>query len=234
MMGANVVTAIETILGKLDAVASIELRSVPAAPSLQDRARVRDESSLDAAKTLSHVEGIPFWHSVFRLGAQSPRGVSEEIVHAALFSQESEHVGFVSTDEHFRSRLATALNEKPEERMLLLASTVRLRDGAVAHLPLLDFSVKQRWDGSQLSAERVARALGIPGVLVASGRSFHYLGEATLSWDDYADFLERALLLTPLVDERWIAHQLRARQATLRLSPNADGMWPTIVAEVRT
>jgi len=233
MIGKSVVAAINTILRKLEGVASIELRSVPAAPSLQDRARIAGDTSLDAAKALSHDEGIPFWHSVFRLGAQSSRGVSDEIVHGALFSQESHHVDFVQVDQDFKNRLETAISQKPAERMLLLASTVQLHDGSVAHLPLLDFSVKQRWDGAQLTAERVALALGIPGVLIASGRSFHFVGEVALSWDSYADYLHRALLLTPLVDERWIAHQLRVQQATLRLSPNADGIWPTVVAEVR-
>ena len=232
-MGVSVVVAIESIVAKLDGVATIELRSVSSAPSLQNRARIGDDIVLDAAKALSHDQGIPFWHSVFRLGAQSSGGVAYEIVQGALFSQESKHVEFVEAGEQFRLRLERAIDNEPAEGMLLLASTIRLQDGSIAHLPLLDFSIKERWDGAQVSAERVALALGVPGVLVASGRSFHFIGEVALSWNAYSDYLHRALLLTPLVDERWIAHQLRARQATLRLSPNAAGVWPTVISEVR-
>lgn len=226
-------TALEVLSRVLRTTLSdLELRQVPPAPNLQER--LDDTSSQEdfrRARTLSHEEGIPFWHSVFRLGAWSEVGVSDAVLKAALYSQATDHYAYVSCDGSFAARAAAAIEAAPTEVYIVASSSVQTA-GGTRHIPMLDFSVKERWPGALATAVGAIRALGIPGTVLASGRSFHFIGDELATWDEYSAFLCRALLLAPIVDERWIAHQLLAGRATLRVSPNSHGLVPREVARV--
>ena len=211
----------------------LELRQVPPAPNLQQRVGEDVAAGiLASARELSHDEGIPFWHSVFRIGAQSATGVPAPIVEAALYSQGTTSYGTVAVAEDFTAAAQRLVESAPTQTYIVASSGVPTDRGTL-HVPFLDFSVKERWAGAERTAVAAAEALGIAGTVLASGRSFHFIGKELLSWERYAAFLYRALLLAPLVDERWIAHQLLAGEATLRVSPNSAGHVPTAVAYVR-
>ena len=68
------------------------------------------------------------------------------------------------------------------------------------------------------------------GVLLNSGKSFHYYGHTLLGQRQWREFLGRSLLLSELVDTRYIGHALindecRLRLSTTRLNP----FIPTVV-----
>ena len=72
---------------------------------------------------------------------------------------------------------------------------------------MLDFSV----EASRESEEWVLgslRLLGCRGLLIQSGRSYHYYGAELFGALEMRDFLAKALLFGGLVDRRWVAHQL--------------------------
>lgn len=210
----------------------LELRQVPPAPNLQQR--LGDTSSQDTfrqSRALSHEEGIPFWHSVFRLGAQSEVGVAESVLEAALYSQSTEHYAYIPCDDSFTARAVSAVEAAPVDVYIVASSSVETVEGR-RHIPMLDFSVKERWPGALATAVGAIRALGVPGTVLASGRSFHFIGDEPATWENYSAFLYRALLLAPIVDERWVSHQLLAGRATLRVSPNSHGQVPHEVARV--
>lgn len=231
----NEITALEVLSNVLKGgqhQLALELRQVPPAPNLQQRIGAESRSEdFSRARTLSHEEGIPFWHSVFRIGSQASAGVSPAVLEAALYSQSTEHFSYVTADEFFVENATSAVAEADPNVYIVASSAVDTDDGK-RHIPMLDFSTKERWPGALDTAVGSVRALGLPGTLLASGRSFHFIGGHFLTWENYSRFLYRALLLAPIVDERWVAHQLLAGNATLRVSPNSHGEVPRQVARI--
>lgn len=62
-----------------------------------------------------------------------------------------------------------------------------------------------------------------PYTILSSGRSFHVYFETFITTDEWIDFLADALLLNmpdqdAIIDARWIAHRLKDRTGSLRLT----------------
>ncbi len=232
MTGETGLEVLDGILRESAPTAALELRRVPPAPNLQERlGSEATADEFDRARALSHEDGIPFWHSVFRLGAGTPGGVRQQVLNAALYGQATEHYATVTAGSDFVARAEQLIVESPDGNYVVATSRVK-HDRGERHFLMLDFSVKERWIGATQSAVGAIRALGTPGTILSSGRSFHFIGDNLATWEDYSRFLYRALLLVPLVDERWIAHQLLARTATLRVSPNSQGDVPRAITHV--
>lgn len=232
VMPSTALETIDTVMRTSKSEHRVELRKVPPAPSLQRRlGTVSAREDFDQSRSLSHEVGIPFWHSVFRLGSQAEDGVPREILDAAMYRQSTEHYAYINCGESFFARATEVIEAAPTDAYVVASSSVETSKGTM-HLPMLDFSVKERWVGALKTAEGSIRALGLPGTLLASGRSFHFIADELTTWENYSAFLQRALLLTPIVDERWVAHQLLAGRATLRVSPNKHGQVPRVVAHI--
>jgi hypothetical protein len=72
------------------------------------------------------------------------------------------------------------------------------------------------------------------GVLLNSGRSYHYYGLRRLSQCEWMRFMTACLLLEPLVDIRYIARRMLAGKASLRLTDAPQkAKAPEIVACLR-
>jgi len=101
----------------------------------------------------------------------------------------------------------------------------------IFHLPMMDFDCSP----SQENLDKVTaflRQVGqTKGVILSSGRSFHFYGTALSSNEDYLKFLGECLLFSGFTDERYIGHRLIDGCGILRIS--AGGIrqkTPTVVA----
>jgi hypothetical protein len=65
-------------------------------------------------------------------------------------------------------------------------------------------------------------ALGLRGLLFESGRSFHFYGADPVTLPDLVSILGRAQLLSPIVDSRWVSHQLIDGRCALRISTDSE------------
>jgi hypothetical protein len=121
-----------------------------------------------------------------------------------------------------RSYLDTILRNVPKGSVLAICSKCTDRDGREMHIPLLDLACPQSPENEQV----VGAALGIlhapGGMVLDSGRSYHFYGNALLGVDEWRRFMARALLLHPFIDSRYVAHRLLAGQAVLRISTCAS------------
>jgi hypothetical protein len=116
------------------------------------------------------------------------------------------------------------------DRLVALSSKVKLVDKSVGNLIFLDFACKNDKTGRK-NAITVIRQLGLRGVLVDSGRSFHFYSSAHFSFEDWARKMGEALLFSPITDGAWIAHQLIEGRSALRISKKAGGEL-TLVANI--
>jgi hypothetical protein len=117
--------------------------------------------------------------------------------------------------------------------ILAISSRMLSVSGEEAHLPMLDFRVAISEENEELVCEQL-RAMKLQGWLLESGRSYHFLGRSVLDGRAcLSKFLGQALLFAPLVDGRWVAHQLIEGACALRISSgNDEQIPPRSVAEL--
>ncbi len=91
-------------------------------------------------------------------------------------------------------------------------------DTRVKHIPMMDFRCEPSSRNLKLVVEAMRRVGQQDGVVLESGRSYHYYGFNLLDEAGWLDFMYRNLLLTPFVDARYIGHRLLAGIARLRIT----------------
>ncbi|WP_443684659.1 primase 1D-like protein [Nonomuraea harbinensis] len=208
-------------------VSGIQLLRLKVSPSPnlvgEDRAAVTALSP--PALQLRSEYGIPFWTALMLTAAHSGDPLPEGVLRAALFHQDTTSASSAEdlTTEGFSSQaLERRTDMLDDSSVLALASRVLLHDGSQAHLPMLDFRLRP--DPANLtSAVRVVEQLGLSGVILDSGNSYHFYGLGLLTQAELQVFLAKALLFAPLVDHRWVAHQLIENSCLLRISRGVKG-----------
>ncbi len=156
-------------------------------------------------------------------GENLDRALGEAGAHNAVGEGESLSL---PAAEVTTERLQTLIQDvKTQGRVLALCSRCLLTTGAVAHIPMMDFRCKILGDNLGRIKLAISRIAPEPGVILESGRSYHWYGYGLMQQEDWVSFLSTCLLYTPLVDARYIAHRLKERNGVLRIS--AGGIKPT-------
>lgn len=217
---------------------TIRASFIAAAPRVQRRVAGAEASELliEQARVIRSAEGIPFWHALFIAGELKPEGVPADILRSAMYHQDPtrhETIEMVTSGET-PSELAELACRVPAQGRdsIALQSWVTLANGEDRYLPMLDFTSKATRPGSTATVRAAAEVLDTAGILCSSARSFHFYGHNLVTREEQLDFWARALLLTPIVDERWIAHQIRGQVGALRFSANERGVVPKVIGKV--
>ena len=207
---------------------------IKAAPRVQQRVAgaEKSEALIEQARGIRTEKGMPFWHALFLAGERSSGGVPLEVLRSALYHQDPSNYETVEIRKspaaaEALARMATGVRGR---NAIALQSRVTLPSGEDRYIPMLDFTSKATRPGSESTVRSAVEALSMAGRLFASARSYHFYGSTLVSREEQLDFWARALLLTPIVDERWIAHQIRAQVGALRVSPNERGIVPEPLA----
>ncbi len=186
---------------------------------------------IERAKALRIEYGMPFWYALFISGEALEDGVPMAVLEAAQFHQDielgSERV--VVKDGGLPEKLAKLAATLNQGQVLVLISAMKLPNGRRMHLPMLDLSTKSTRRGGEATVRAALSALGVTGQLAESGRSFHFFGSRLLTEKQHREFLARALLFAPIVDDRWIAHQLISGYSSLRMSRGDKGELPKLL-----
>lgn len=184
----------------------------------------KDEAVYASAMKLRDQMSIPFWIAIMAncIGNVS---WSELCLTASLRHHPIHFIADISA-----RNIASLDRLAAETERIALNSAVLLADGSEAHIPMLDFHIPFS-DVNTPIVTNICNKLGEPGYLMTSGKSYHFIGRNTFSYSDMVQFLARALLFTPLVDEIWIAHQLQDKSCSLRISKK-HGIVPTLVHRI--
>ncbi len=180
--------------------------------------------------------GFPFWDGLL-LRAEKVGTVPKAVLDGATFHQPIA-AAVSSTDigcsDVTATLIDTAANDRSEGEIVVILSSLRLRDGSVAHIPMLDFALPPNVANNRTVGSIIKR-LEVPGIILSSGNSYHFYGYHLVDDKQLRRYLGRALLVSPLVDHRWVAHQLVEGRCALRVSPNGHPeSWPRFIAEVST
>ncbi len=136
------------------------------------------------------------------------------------------------TSEKLRDLIARALTRG---KALVLCSRVETRDDEILHIPMLDFECQVSDKNLQKIRDFVTE-LGDSGLVLESGRSYHYYSFNLVSHNKWVKFMARTLLFTGFIDTRHIGHRILSGEARLRLA-KIDGsdryiMTPRVVSVV--
>jgi hypothetical protein len=217
----SVLFAVRKILDSFPDIRHIELIEPRPVPLLQDRCDLREPLALAVEKGLQlrSATHMAFWDAVllscFGLGS-----VVEPLLREACFHNRtvlgSQTLAVGDCSIHHLEQLCAA--SARSGRVLALRSRVTLEGGQIAHIPMIDFHCPARDENASLAATALEALEAGPGFLVESGDSYHFLGLSLLDEGELPPFLARALLLSPIVDRAWIAHQLLEGSCALRVS----------------
>lgn len=175
-----------------------------------------------AARAEYRERGFGFWDFLL-----VPAARATERTRAALFQRaiRHDHGGArrttLSIDEFEREHSRGSFAELDDRTIVSLTSTIALADGSAAHLPMLDLALAAN-EANDSAAVAMLAELGLKGHLYASGSSYHFISSTPSDWPNTVKLLARAQLLGPLVDHRWISHQLIDGECSLRVSTDQE------------
>lgn len=214
------------------------LRRFAVAGRMQRRIRSTEiELAVVTAKARKRETGQPFWDALFSELPFLSREARQEVFHLAQYHHSMSDVAVTTTFNLKASAIEAAIASGSRAlevgEILAISSRMLSVSGEEAHLPMLDFRVAISEENEELVCEQL-RAMKLQGWLLESGRSYHFLGRSVLDGRAcLSKFLGQALLFAPLVDGRWVAHQLIEGACALRISSgNDEQIPPRSVAEL--
>jgi hypothetical protein len=215
-------------------IGEIRLAKCSPLPLLQARFNLTstERAVYEKALELRRRTGLSFWDAVLLelpLFPDAVRLLDAAMMHVSLHGEEK----VLSWSEISSGGLERACAEFPREgeASLTLLSEVVCGDGSMGHLPMLDFHAFKS-PANQLLVEAAAIRLFPDGsILLDSGESYHAYGTRIVSQEDFRRFLGNAMLLAPIVDRPYVAHQLIEGRCALRITQGAGkSQVPTVVA----
>jgi hypothetical protein len=231
------VEVLSTILRDCSNITGLDLLKIEGRPDPTPlQTRLGDKTSveplLESGKRIRQGYGFSFFDAVL-ISCFGAGVTAYPILENVCFHNTLPAKRFVPRDQ-WPSRCLDEIAKLPAEGVLVVSSRVRLMNGEYHHIPMLDFHCPASME-NQIVASRVASLIdGSGGYLLRSGRSYHYYGKALIAETKLPEFLGRSLLFGPILDRRWVAHQLMQGECGLRISAKIRGVdVPQLVEELQ-
>jgi hypothetical protein len=229
----NALSVLEELATDLPAGAALSFVTFGFAPHIENRGRLEpaEKAAVATGLRLRETFRLPFWEGVLLAASTGECTGGDGLIEAAEFHQTiGSRRTWLSVREVEAARLETMCADAQQSgQMLAVTSAIRMPDGVIQHVPMMDFHLAYSSPANALLIKLVSR-WEIPGALLRSGKSYHFYGRTLLDQTGLARFLGRALLYTPIVDRAWIAHQLIEQSCALRISARPEyGGTPTLL-----
>lgn len=212
-------SAYQALVRQLPQVTSLFVVPYRSAPDYENRivGSARADEIMQRSRNRRAEQGTPFWDAVI-LEAMAIGPIEEIILDGALYHQSlGETLLEVSRKDVLGPGIVAIVEKAGIPYPWAVLSRVCTEGGAENHLPMLDFRCLISGE-NLMSLQRVAgRLLDCPWVLIESEHSYHLLGASLMSDRELTKFFGRAILLGPLVDRNYVAHQLINGSAALRI-----------------
>lgn len=205
-------------------IETIELDVLHRRPSFQGgEVSPRAQSITNPARDEHRARGFGFWEFVLAEAVTTDSVTRNALLNAALRHNSDEAIRVRLGREEFIERLrASEYQNLPPRDLVSFYSPVDVAGQQQRmHLPLLDLGVKPGSDG-EASAIDALDALELRGLLFMSGRSYHFYGADPVTPPYLVALLGRAQLLSPVIDSRWVSHQLIDGRCGLRISTDSE------------
>ena len=236
LRGLRTVELISELLRIHPEVQSLSLFEPEAVPLAQARLAGDDASNgiVHQGLGISEAYDAPFWDAVLLSCFGRGRAALPVLREAQFHNSGPRRELRVDAVSWQAPQWTQLLSEVAPGRMLVFRSRVLVHGGESRHIPMLDFHCPATPENEELAA-LVAGLLDVGGgFLLESGDSYHFYGNALLDDAGLVGFLGRSLLLAPIIDRAWIAHQLIEHACGLRVSqkPGGRGGEPLVVRAI--
>jgi len=200
------------------------------------------DKDLIASELMTRLKDTPeesigdLWKEFVRIFKSKNKVAVSNLLAATLTHthHEREKTFVLSNKEVVNGGIVSICDQLANDEALALCSGVRLEEGYVAHLPMLDFACAPTIQNRN-TVEAMLKTIGQTGAILESGNSFHFLGISLLATDQWVRFMGRSLLLAPYVDIRYTGHRLIDGEALLRLfARGKEQPAPTVKAIVNS
>lgn len=219
------VELLTSLVAQRDMISAVFTFSYHHPPLLQGRVDdlSKDEKAIiEKALSLRSSSSLPFWEALM-LSCFGEHGDCARFLREATFHQSHrESLQRVSREEVLAGRLIQLAESQPASTYLSFSSLVEVDKSDYKHLPLLDFHCPESDENDRLVAEACKLLFRSSVFVLSSGESYHAVGSNIVDEAEFRMFLGRALLLAPIVDARYVAHQLMEGACALRLSCSAE------------
>lgn len=232
-IGLEASEAYTRIVADLPEISSTQVCGFDDPPALDHRLELTAEETAlyDEAIEFRAQSGLPFWEALM-LNLFSRKQETERLLKAALFHQTNRirNVPF-PRDSVSRGALKAIASSVSKPQVVAWISEMWLVDGSKKHLPMLDFHCPVSAENEKLATDAAKTLLGGPFLLLNSGNSYHAIGRRLVELDALIEVLARSLLLSPIIDRGYIAHQLIEKRCALRISKGGhENKVPIVVA----
>jgi hypothetical protein len=209
---------IEALLTRHKGIASIDVFEPNPIKRSQDRVKYEPaiRAVFDKGVHLRSSFGFPFWDSVLVSCLNEEHDCSSLLAQATFHNSPPRRFSRLHV-LHWREQLHEFCAEGPPGSSVVLSSRVELHSGKKQHIPMVDLHIPAGDSNLKLATAVGALFHTQGGYLLDSGQSYHFYGKRLLEESELASFLGRALLLAPLTDRAWIAHQMIEGACGLRI-----------------
>jgi hypothetical protein len=149
------------------------------------------------------------------------KGPKDWVIDKLLAHNDREEKKLIAVPKgQVRQWITEKTRKLDDSEVIGFSSKCIVRGGEIMHLPLMDFSCApspENYNFIGLALEKLGEK---KGVILASGKSFHYYGMELQTAEEWQRFMHRCLLLSPFTDIRYIAHRLVSGYCILRITSN--------------
>ncbi len=184
---------------------------------------VEEKASVELAKDYKKKYSISFWEAYLR-SCETENNIQRRLTKGALFHKPNSGYLYIENDG------VDSLKKIPKDLCVALNSEVILKNGTKRHIPLLDFKIKY-FDRNLPIVQEILYALKLTGAIVNSGKSYHFIGNRLVTSSELTELLAKFILLHPISDKSWSAHQIIEGSASIRITKK-DNVFPSLIATI--
>jgi hypothetical protein len=229
LIGMEAASAYRALLLGHAEVRGATLFQYEAPPRMQERIQMTDveRELIERANGMRRGTGVPFWESLFAICAIEER-CTDPILAAAFFHNGQGIPQYVSREQIEDGILHAVARDA--RQTVALGSRLAGAEGCVGHVNFLDLHCEVS-AGNHAVVHRVCRHVMPQGfLLLDSGGSYHACSATVVSDRGRIQMLAAALLASPIVDARYVAHQLLQDSSSIRISGGGKvGKVPVII-----
>lgn len=220
----STVDLIRELVAEDPAIAAVHVFRYSHPPQLQARITFSpaEEDLVRAALRVRESLQLPFWEAVLLSCFDHPGDHTRLLQEATFHRNHKESYLRMGRDDVLGGRIAEMSEEDSPAGPLSISSLIEVAGVGEQHWGFLDFHCAE----SSLNDNLVSQACSVlykgRTHILASGKSYHSIGADYMDEVSRQRFLTQALLLAPIVDGRYVAHQLLAGASALRLSGSRD------------
>lgn len=229
LIGLEAASAYRRLLLGHAEVQGATLFQYEAPPQMQERIRMTnvERELIERANRMRQGTGVPFWEALFATCTVEER--CTDLVLAAAFFHNGQGIAEHVSRQQIEDGILEA-TARDARRTVALGSRLAGAKGCLGHVNFLDLHCEVSV-GNHALVHRVCRQVMPQGfLLLDSGGSYHACGSTVVSDAGRIQMLSTALLASPIVDARYVAHQLLQDSSSIRISQGGKvGRVPIII-----